>query len=251
MKIWKTQLSIHASERLNERTQVDEKTLCKILDDEETIPLGFERTETNRQSLLIFSPKDEKFFVVVQDQSDGTVVTILTIEYWHNLSEKFFKEKLSISKDQLIKAILISEPENIIKYHQPISNENYIYLSCKIDSKFFNIGKLEINLFGNKTLNEINKILEKNIIEKIKSKNIEENQIISINWAVGSKQLKVNHINIFGNIDFMLLVQKIKDDIDLRKKLSKKYDDFIVILQRKKSLQPIEKKYLYGSFTKF
>ena len=71
MKIWKTQLSIHAAERLKERTKVDEKTLCRILDDEETIPLGFEIKETNRQSLLIFSPKDEKFFVVVQDQSDG------------------------------------------------------------------------------------------------------------------------------------------------------------------------------------
>lgn len=249
MKTWKTSLSAHALDRLKERTQIDETTLCKILDHEETISLGFEKKESNRESLLFFSPKDEKFFVIVQDQRDGIVITVLTIEYWHNLSEKFFSKKLSIKRDQLIKAILISDPENIIKYHRPISNENYLYLTCKVESKHFGIGKIEIDLFSNKFPKKNKEKLKLHILEKIESKGIEQCEINSINWAVGSKELKVNHIEVFGTINFSFLYEEIKKDLKLREKLSKKYDDFIVILERKRSLQSIDKRYLYGRFT--
>ena len=249
MKSWKTKLSVHAVDRLKERTQVNEKTLCRILDEEEIIPLGFEIKESNRQSLLFFSPEDEKFFVVVQDQLDGIVVTILTIEYWHNLSERFFLAKRTIHRNQLIKAILISDPENIIKYHYPIFKEKHIYLTYKIKSKYFGIGRLEIDLFLNNTSHEIEIILKAHILEKIKSKDVEENQINSINWALGAKALMVNHINVSKFINITLLVQGIRNDLDIRKKLSQKYDDFLVILERNKSLQTIEKKYFYGKFT--
>jgi len=249
MTTWKTSLSTHALDRLRERTQIDEKTLCKILDEEETISLGFEKKESNRESLLFFSPKDEKFFVIVQDQRDGIVITVLTIEYWHNLSEKFFSKKLSIKRDQLIKAILISDPENIIKYHRPISNENYLYLTCKVESKHFGIGKIEIDLFSNKFSQKNKDKLKLHILKKIESKGIEENKISSINWAVGPKELKVNNIETFGTINFSFLFEEIKKDLKLREKLSKRYDDFIVILERKRSLQSIDKRYLYGKFT--
>ena len=78
--------------------------LGSILDNEEVISLGTE-VDSSRDARLFFSVADDKFFIAVQDMKTGYVVTILTIEYWHNLSKKHFLEKHTVNKGELLRAV--------------------------------------------------------------------------------------------------------------------------------------------------
>ncbi len=93
-KYCKACLTDHARERLEERTTRSELELLSILDKNLAVNAGHEYP-SNRFSRLVFSPTDKEFFIVVQDANSGTVVTILTIEYWNNLSEKQFDGNLT------------------------------------------------------------------------------------------------------------------------------------------------------------
>ena len=244
MRNWRTNLGKHALIRLEERTKINEETLCSILDNKETVSLGFERKEYNRQSLLFFSLEDKKFFVAIQDQQNGFVITILTVEYWHNLSEKFFTKKLVITKSQLIKAILISDPENEVRYHPPIFTASSILLTCKKNQKNYKIGKFDMDLFFDHNFDQIKIDLKSKILEQINNKNIKEKEIDTISWGVGSHELKVNYINVSEFIDFTYLINEIKKDLDIRISLSKKYDGFLLVLNRINSFHNSENAYI-------
>ena len=124
----KTRLTTHALIRLSERTSMTPQSLAEILDSEKYIYLGKER-DNNRVSKLFFSKSDDHFYIAVQDSADGDVITILTLEYWHNLSEKYFDTKLVVKRKNLLGAIQLVDPENEILTHPPLTNQKSVKFS--------------------------------------------------------------------------------------------------------------------------
>ena len=113
-----TKLTEHASVRLSERTSLSPQELCAILDSDAFVFLGKAVGEGNTKiSKLFFSKSDDKFFVAIQDLENGDVITVLTIKYWQNLNEKYFKMNLDVSRGDLLKAVRIADPSNKILQH--------------------------------------------------------------------------------------------------------------------------------------
>lgn len=78
----KARLTSHAQERLTARTALTEPELLDMLDNSFCVPLG---TEGRSQKVhkLVGNAQDENCFIVVQDEANGEVVTILSLDY-HN-----------------------------------------------------------------------------------------------------------------------------------------------------------------------
>jgi len=71
-----TYFSRHGSKRLLERSSLTEKEVAQILDDGQTVDIGYEQG-TNRMHRLFYSHKDRFCFLAVQDMQKGTVITIM------------------------------------------------------------------------------------------------------------------------------------------------------------------------------
>ncbi|MDC0432730.1 hypothetical protein OAL96_00755 [bacterium] len=232
---WETRLTPHALLRLGERTSMTPDILCDILDNNKNICLGTE-INSSRESKLIFSGKDDKFFIVVQDNDNGYVVTILTIEYWHNLSEKHFHEKRIVSKNKLIQAVQMGDKSNLLLQHPPILSNRVINFSSEINSqKFVNCGSLDIDQFLHTPTDNLSKLVKDQFTQKLRNRISAGDIVTSTRWGVG-KEPKTNN-QIFDNgIDYDALINAVKNDIYTRKMLSKKYDDFLIVLNRRKQL---------------
>ncbi len=242
-KGWKTNFTQHALLRLRERALMAPELLGSILDNEEVISLGTE-VDSNRDSRLFFSVADDKFFIAVQDMKTGYVVTILTIEYWHNLSEKHFLEKRAVNKGELLKAVTISDPDNALNNHPPILGAKRVNFSLGIIQqqdgfplpiRIINGGALDIKLFLTNASDEVASSLKATFQGKMKNKDISSAYSLLINWGMGN-ELKLNGIEFHGEIDYLVLVNSVKNDIYLRNSLSEKYDDFLEILNRQKKI---------------
>ena len=238
----KTKLTEHALMRLSERTSMSPQSLCGILDGDEFVSLGAEK-DSNRLSKLFFSKDNEQFFIAIQDENTRHVVTILTIEYWHNLSEKFFSRKLTVTRKQLLKAIEIADPSNELLTHCPVMQRQSVnfllhaLVSDDVKMKMTLVGGGGINisvLCLNSTESVIN-IIKPQFIEKLNIKNISEKDIGIIRWGLGN-EWKVNEIEIHETIDYFSLVNAVKNDIYLRNNLFKKYDDFLEVLNQNKNI---------------
>lgn len=75
-----TFLSLHGSDRLDQRTKLSERDIMEILDSGAYVDIGHE-PGFDRRRLLFWSPPDQKPFVAIRDGAVGNVVTILPIEY--------------------------------------------------------------------------------------------------------------------------------------------------------------------------
>ena len=232
---WKTKFSDHALMRLDQRSKISSELLAEFLDRDKAVDLGFDIMKS-RVSRLFFSPFDDKFFVVVQDMRNGFVVTILSVEYWHNLSKKNFKQKLSVSRKRLQEAVMLSDPENPLKYHPPILGRKSISFSGTIESeigdiKNINLGSIEIDLFSKMDVVEVSVILKLRFRTKLKSRDISESSIIGINWGCGS-ECKINSLDCHGEINFVDLVESITFDLTQRYALEKKFSDYQEVFNR-------------------
>lgn len=239
-KEWNTNFTDHALLRLNERVSMTPEALGVILDNDEVVSLGTE-AGTSRDSKLFFSKDDDKFFIAVQDMKNGYVITILTLEYWHNLSEKHFLCKRIVSKDMLIRAVTISDQDNPLIHHPPIMGKKVVNFSLRYHElkedleysiKTINGGSIDIDLFFSTPSNNIINVVRVKFQEKLQSKGTSEGNIYCVDWGIGEN--KVNGLRFYGAIDYLLLINAVKNDIYLRKSLSKKYDDFLEILRRQK-----------------
>lgn len=74
----KSFLSIHATERLRERTKLQDEEFLSLMDSSIPIPLGEEEGKTH---YLFFSPPDDLCFVAVKDPKNGEIITILPLDY--------------------------------------------------------------------------------------------------------------------------------------------------------------------------
>jgi len=237
-----TRLTTHALMRLSERTSITPQSLKKILDGEKYIFLGKER-DNNRFSKLFFSKSDDHFYIAIQDAEDGDVVTILTLEYWHNLSEKYFDRKLVVTRQNLLEAIRIGDPENKILAHPPLTNQKVVRFSIlALDEndlfkppRMVNVGAISANLFYGTPTEDLANMIKSKFTEKLNDKNISEKEVILIRWGAGG-DLQNNEIEAPQLIEYSSLVDAVKNDLYLRNNLFKKYDDFLEILNRQKKV---------------
>ena len=192
----KTTWTLHAKERLQERTTISDIELAHILDNNKAVTVGHEY-QSNRYSRLVFSPADKEFFIAVQDAKSGTVVTILTIEYWNNLSEKHFDGELTkndgthlipwkkkITKNELQLAASLSNPESKFAKKNKLSSSISITGTYEYSNhpKHISLGSIKTS----QLLNQSDSLIETELSEKIKNKlstrNMSESDLVSINW---------------------------------------------------------------------
>jgi len=101
-------LSHHAKLRLNERSNLQENELLKMLNTDSFINLGYE-VGFFRQHCLLFSVIDNQYYVAVQDNKSGKVITFLTVQYHLQLSWKLSKTYGSIDEELLRRARLVAK----------------------------------------------------------------------------------------------------------------------------------------------
>ena len=235
-----TRFTTHALTRLKERTCITPRALGAILDGARYILLAEERASA-RQAKLFFSRIDDKFFIASQDRETGFVVTILTIEYLHNLSERYFSEKKIVTRDDLLRAIQLGDPDNKLVKHPPLFNGKVFNFQGEFINKndlfekpkFLNLGSIKCDLFQDTGAEDLHEVVMLKFYEKLTNKEVSVGQLISIRWGLG-KDLKLNEIEMQGESGFTLLIKAVKNDLFLRNNLFKKYEDFLEVLNRQK-----------------
>lgn len=73
-------LTRHAWERLGERCKLSPEKLKHLLDSGVTIPVALQKGGRHAKRLLYSSP-DQDWFIVVQDASDGGILTVMPLQY--------------------------------------------------------------------------------------------------------------------------------------------------------------------------
>lgn len=91
-----TTLTIHAQQRLTQRTRLSGQELIALIDAEMTHIVGC-RQQPPHAHHVFFSPKDLNHFVAVQDILTGEVITVLPLDYHENLAWKVGKTNLKIA----------------------------------------------------------------------------------------------------------------------------------------------------------
>ena len=91
----------HAKQRLGERTTINEKELSSIINKKLYVNLGT-KPGLHKTHLLIYSVKDDAYFVLVQDDINGDIITVWTEEYYNNLAMKITDEDKEKAKSLII-----------------------------------------------------------------------------------------------------------------------------------------------------
>jgi hypothetical protein len=107
IKIGFSHLSKHGLRRLQERTAFNTKELLRLLDTNSFLSLGVE-VGFNREHCLVYSSSKNEYFVAVQDQKMGTVVTVLTVGYHQTLSWRLVKRYEKIDDEILRRVRLLA-----------------------------------------------------------------------------------------------------------------------------------------------
>ena len=93
--------SSHAFERVLQRTKLSPFDIAKIIDVKACIDLG-SKPGILKRHVLFYSTVDSAFFVAIQDVIDGTIITLLPLEYHDNLA-------WPVAEEQKQAAIVLSE----------------------------------------------------------------------------------------------------------------------------------------------
>jgi hypothetical protein len=126
----------HALRRVDdkERTGLTPEEVARILDNQLFIPIGREKKRVHK---LFYSERDDDWFVAVQDEENGEVVTIMPYHY-HNRWE--------ISSDTLREARSMITGEPVVRVDKPASipllpkEPKFKFMARVIDGR----GRLEI-----------------------------------------------------------------------------------------------------------
>lgn len=90
-------LSKHAVKRLRQRTQMTAVELTHLLDNGGVLDIG-KSPGLNRQSLLFYSPKDERCFVALRNDNIGKIITVWLLEYHKQLAWAVTEEQCEQAK---------------------------------------------------------------------------------------------------------------------------------------------------------
>jgi hypothetical protein len=106
-KIGFSHFSKHGLSRMQERTKFNSKELLKLLDTRSFFSLGVE-VGFNKEHCLVYSSSNNEYYVAVQDQKVGTVVTVLTSAYHETLSWRLKKQYEAIDDEILRRAKILA-----------------------------------------------------------------------------------------------------------------------------------------------
>ena len=200
-----TQFSKHAFKRLAQRTKINVETITYILEEKIYINLGMV-PGFNKAYLLFYSPADQNYFVAIQDLLNGTVVTILPIDFYINTVKKITEKDLKKVKDLFI------ERESIKKEEAPNplgKKSSHIFVSTQYLDKdnqqkskqIFDL-KILVNNYGS-TIDEIirNEMFYKDFFAKTNSLGIDKDKIFSIALRQGQASQQPILIDIKENED--------------------------------------------------
>lgn len=156
----KTIFSIHAFKRVSSRISMTHHELAKLLDNDLVVTIGDEK-KSNRVHKLFYSQKDRLCFVAIQDVKTGTVITVLPIDYHHNIAwvvsidaqvqaKKIIlnRNKASQQNSQPKKKQTAKKPKKLKKAKQTqkaINNALVFRISCNMVDEYGNYKK-RINL---------------------------------------------------------------------------------------------------------
>lgn len=145
--------SRHAFIRLMQRTRLRSEEIANILDQGLVIDTG-RMPGFNRRHLLFYSLPDDNFFVAIQDELTGTVITILPLEYQSNLAWKITE------KDCLrARKILIEAPNDWQHQKKSLSATRFIVSGNYIDDEGYRRAKVIAKLDSIKYNNDMAKLL--------------------------------------------------------------------------------------------
>jgi len=182
--------SDHAFDRVKERLSLTDTDVLKILEKELYVLVGDE-TGSNRRHCLFYSYPDSCCFVAIQDKKDGTIITVLPVNY-HN------RWKVSLETEQAAEQLIISgKPKKEADLSGLIANE------IKGEAKNYSVFKISVSLenyrvsnLGSVSCEDYNKSdVTKNpefvavVLERLAEKNIALNSVEYIRLQVG-KQAK-------------------------------------------------------------
>jgi len=228
----------HAVQRLSERTQLYEVDLRKILAKNTIISLGIE-LNTNRESKLFFSKIDGKFFVAVHDIENDYVITILTLEYWHNLSKKHFLEKRAVTKKNLLDAIRIADPLNQVISNPPVLDNKVFETSIVLNNdQNLNGGSIGIKELLSEPTDKIAEIYSNKVRIKLNSRSLNEGDILAFKWGLKDEG-KIKELCFNSSVGYLDFINSVKQDLFFRNSLFKKYDDFFEVLNRRNNINSL------------
>jgi len=79
------QLTDHARSRLRERTSLSESAFVGLLQNYQTVSVGYRRS-SGHWHRLFYSQSDRTHFIAIQDIANGDIITILPLDYHENLA---------------------------------------------------------------------------------------------------------------------------------------------------------------------
>ena len=101
-----TNFSKHSLKRLAQRTSLKSSELLEILDRKVYLNLG-SIPGFNSAYLLIYIHENDDYIIVIQDLLNGTVITILRLEFQSLLIRKVTKQDCQKIKEQTLKDLEI------------------------------------------------------------------------------------------------------------------------------------------------
>jgi hypothetical protein len=153
------QFTAHAAIRLRERSELSELDIGHAIDGEKAALVSVERG-TGLYSYLLYSESEDKFLVIVFDNEDSTVVTIIPVEYWNNLQKDRirFGNDTEITNIHKFKAIKAANPNHTILQNPPFCGRQSIFFSIRLSE----LGKIKTKKIGSLFVSDV---LKKNKIE--------------------------------------------------------------------------------------
>lgn len=134
-------LSRHARIRLATRTSLSMTEIAAILEKRLTVNLGH-KPGILRDHLLFYSAPDDTCFVALQDSVDGTVVTVLPLDYHASLAWEVSQDDCARAKALVIEAQTAAPPLSTY-FHIMVH-----YTTAEGGSKIKNIRKIKAEKFN-------------------------------------------------------------------------------------------------------
>lgn len=146
-KMVQARLTTHCSQRLKERMSLIQEELCRILNDDLVVLVGQE-SGTHRIHKLFYSIYDKTYYVAVQDEETGGVITILPPEQsrWRIAPDAYSQAKALICGEKKVPAevALVSQSKHDGLKPQPSIVKFTVYLKRGRKIVRFKVGDYDI-----------------------------------------------------------------------------------------------------------
>lgn len=120
--------SSHAAKRIAQRTSMDSMELMSLIDNGACVNIG-QHAGSYRRHLLLFSPKDSFYYVAIQDERNGEIITVLPPAYHRNLAWKISTEQCQMARkyyESYNEAIAASQSKkNVAERHYTLREKNF------------------------------------------------------------------------------------------------------------------------------